>query len=336
MILEGSFGRSGRIIRKFRVWGRIWSDSSSVISLYQKHVLDFAPVNFNSKHSDLLQEMVHLAEDIGPQKIALLKVPAHEDKSHYETELEHWLLDGNAAADHAAQWANQARSPAVWQLWESHVQALFDNRHLGTLVRRHMVQVGRLWKDSSGGALAPSLDPLSFAAPRPARVQPVLRWSSADPIVLCRPGFQRLFDPALASDVQRWISSIRVPAAAVEWISFIHLFISFQRRCGPIDISKTDGRWRIQRGEVARLANHSKFTLRVKWFRLMLQQFLRDSEVDFITATVRPHSNWVCCFRGAIGFQFCPDEFQYVEGVLCQQLGSPATGSGKSLEGLRG
>ena len=29
-----------RIVRKFKVWVRIWSDSSSVISLYQKHVND--------------------------------------------------------------------------------------------------------------------------------------------------------------------------------------------------------------------------------------------------------------------------------------------------------
>ena len=325
-----------KITLKFGVWVRIWSDSASVISLYQKHVLDRAPVNFNCKHSDLLQELVGLAADIGHHKIAILKVPAHENKAQYETELEHWLLDGNAAADHAARWANQARAPATWQLWNAHVQSLYENRQLGSLVRRHMINVGRLWKDSPGGAPPRNLDPLVLGAPRPARVQPALRWISDDPVALCQPGFERLFDSALASDVQRWISSIRAPEAPLQWISFIHLFISFQRRCGPIAISKTDGQWQIQRGEVARLANHAKFTLRAKWFRLMLQQYLRDSRVEFVTATTRPHSSWICCFKGALGFQFCPEEFHFVEGILCQQLGSPATGSGKSLEGLRG
>ena len=325
-----------KITLKFGVWVRIWSDSASVISLYQKHVLDRAPVNFNCKHSDLLQELVGLAADIGHHKIAILKVPAHENKAQYETELEHWLLDGNAAADHTARWANQARAPATWQLWNAHVQSLYENRQLGSLVRRHMINVGRLWKDSPGGAPPRNLDPLVLGAPRPARVQPALRWTSDDPVALCQPGFERLFDSALASDVQRWISSIRAPEAPLQWISFIHLFISFQRRCGPIAISKTDGQWQIQRGEVARLANHAKFTLRAKWFRLMLQQYLRDSRVEFVTATTRPHSSWICCFKGALGFQFCSDEFHFVEGILRQQLGSPATGSGKSLEGLRG
>ena len=325
-----------RIAQKFKVWVRIWSDSGSVISLFQKHVIDGVPVNYNSKHADLLHELVGLACEIGPQKIALLKVPAHENKDFYDTELEHWLLDGNSAADHAARWANQARPPSVWQLWNDHVQALHTNRHTASTIRRHMIQVGRLWKNSPGAAPHQVSDPLVLRAPRPARVQPALSWSSAEPIVLCKPGFNRLFSTALASDVQRWISSIRDPAAPLRWISFIHLFVSFLRRCGPVDISKVDGQWQIQRGEVARLGNHVKFTLRAKWFRLMLQQFLRDSNVEFVTATVRPFSQWVCCFKGAIGFHFCPNEFQFVEGVIGQQLGSPATGTGRTLEGLRG
>ena len=325
-----------RIARKFRVWVRIWSDSGSAIALFHKHVLDCVPVSFNSKHSDLLHEMVHLAADIGPEKIAILKVPAHEDKAAFTTELEHWLLDGNAAADHAARWANQARPPAAWQLWNDHVQSLYANRQLASLVRRHMINVGRLWKDSPGAAPQRESDPLVLRAPRPARVQPALHWNSPDPIVLCKPSFSRLFSPALASDVQRWISSIRDPNVPLRWISFIHLFVSFVRQCGPIDISKQDGHWKIHRGEVARLGNHTKFSLRAKWFRLMLQQYLRDCQVEFVTATVRPFSQWVCCFRGAIGFHLSEAEFRFVEGVIGQQLGSPAVGSGKSLEGLRG
>jgi len=325
-----------RIALKFGVWVRIWSDSSSVISLYQKHVLDCAPVSFNCKHSDLVREMVSLAQDIGPHKIALLKVPAHEKKEQYETDLEHWLLDGNSAADNAARWANHNRPPGIWQLWNQHAQSLHDNRVTASLVRRHMVNVGRIWKNSPGAAPSRESDPLVLRAPRPARVQPCLRWTSPDDLVLCRPSFTRLFSAELASDVQRWISSIRDPNVSLRWISFIHLFVSFLRRCGPIDISKVDGQWKIHRGEVARLGNHTKFSLRAKWFRLMLQQYLRDCNVEFVTATVRPFSQWICCFRGAIGFQFCDNEFRFVEGVLGQQLGSPVNGSGKALDKLRG
>ena len=325
-----------RITYKFGVWVRIWTDSSSVIALFQKHVIDGAVVNFNSKHSDLVQELVGLASDIGKEKIALLKVPAHENKASYDTELEHWLLDGNSAADHAARWANQNRPSTVWQLWSHHVQSLHDQRQLASLVRRHMVQVGRLWKESTGQGQPKESDPLVLRAPRVARVQPSLRWISAGRLELCKPGFLRLFSAELASDVQRWISSIRAPTEPLRWISFIHLYISFTRRVGPVDVSKVNGSWQIHRGEVARLGNHYKFSLRAKWFRLMLQQYLRDCKVEFVTATTRPFSQWICCFKGAIGFHFCSNEFDFIEGILGQQLGFPATGTGKALDSLRG
>ena len=44
----------------------------------------------------------------------------------------------------------------------------------------------------------------------------------------------------------------------------------------------------------------------------------------------------MCCHRGSIGFQLKEDVFQSVEGFLQGQLGSPATGSGKLLERVRG
>jgi hypothetical protein len=114
------------------------------------------------------------------------------------------------------------------------------------------------------------------------------------------------------------------------------LYISFQWQVGPIAIAKRNGVWEVARGEAARLFNHVKLSVRTKWFRLMLQQFLKDARVCHVTCTTRPFSQWVCCHRGALGFQIRDDVFQRVEEFLHEQLGTPATGSGKLLERVHG
>ena len=82
--------------------------------------------------------------------------------------------------------------------------------------------------------------------------------------------------------------------------------------------------------------NHVKLAVRVKWFRLMCQQFLRDARVGHVTCTTRPYSQWICCHRGVLAFQIRDDVYQGVEEFLQKQLGSPATGSGKALERVQG
>lgn len=58
----------------------------------------------------------------------------------------------------------------------------------------------------------------------------------------------------------------------------------------------------------------------------MLQQYLRDANVHQVTATVRPYSQWVPCFRGSIAFQLSVEEFHFIEmfcpcGCANQSLG---------------
>lgn len=320
---------------KFGCWVRIWSDSASAIAVFQKHVVDLVPVNLNSCHVDLVAEMVRLAQELGPHKVALLKVPAHVEKELYSSEFEHWLIDGNRAADRAAGAANLQRDAGVWQLWKNHVDDLQVQGEVATAVRAHMIAVGRLWVDHQP-TKGDQTNLLCLRDPRPARAMPSLRWSSDEVLTLRKPTFVKQFGSALAAEVGQWISCIRDPASPLRWISWIHLFISFMRRHGPIAISKREGQWIVERGELSGLANHCRFTLRAKWFRLMVQQYLRDAQVDFVTATTKPFSQWICCFRGALAFQMGVGEFDFVENILSSQLGEPATGSGKKLELLRG
>jgi hypothetical protein len=110
----------------------------------------------------------------------------------------------------------------------------------------------------------------------------------------------------------------------------VQLYISFQRHQGPWSITMDCG------ARQSRIAVQSVAAVRVKYFRLMFQQYLKDAEVQFCCSTVRPHSHWIACFRGAVGFHFSETEFNDVERVLAKHLTVPATGSGETLESLRG
>jgi hypothetical protein len=57
--------------------------------------------------------------------------------------------------------------------------------------------------------------------------------------------------------------------------------LSFQRHQCPWSIIKCDGKWTAETGSLAELANHVRLNVRVKYCRLMLQQYLRDAEVRF-------------------------------------------------------
>jgi hypothetical protein len=57
--------------------------------------------------------MQELARNLGHGRLALMKVPAHQKTAEYTNDLELGLIDGNNAADTAAQAANKTRPPAV-------------------------------------------------------------------------------------------------------------------------------------------------------------------------------------------------------------------------------
>ena len=321
------------IVARFQSWARIWTDCSSVIRAYQKYVLDRVPVNPNSKHSDLLKQMVAHADEVSPARLAFLKVPAHADKSQYTSELDQWLLAGNRTADACAGAANIARGEAAWRLWESFAHQTTQHREEADAVRAHIVQVAKLWAAADEVTCRPSTPGVPGVTKRSARLPP-LKFVLGAPVTLHGLTFRKSFGADLASAMVDWISCIRSDVAEIRWISYMHLYISFQWKVGPIAVTRRNGSWSVSRGSCAGLANHIRLGTRIKWFRLMCQQFLKDAKAEYVTSTTRPYSQWICCFRGCIGFPMAHSEFVLVEEFLQKSLGSPATGQGKSLDAV--
>ena len=311
---------------------RVWTDCQSVIDAFSAHVRDVLPVRANAKHCDLLRSLQQVMQDVPQSCVEVLKVPAHASIADCRSDIERWLFTGNDVADKAAKAANVARPPHVWTLWGHLSDQLVAHRSQADLVRSHIVAVAKIWQDDGHTD--------KQAAPQPARplrvgrALPTMHLDLPDPLVLVSPTFSRSFGLSLFVKVARWISSIRAVGSELRWISFHHLFISFQKREGPVFITKENGVWKVETGEIANLANHVKLATRVKHFRLMLQQCLRDCAASFVTATVKPCSQWVCCFKGSIAFDLTPTEYDFVEDFLASQLAAPASGAGKSLDSL--
>ena len=313
---------------------RIWTDCQSVLDAFAAYVSEGRPVALNRKNADLLLKLQDLVAQLGSSKIALMKVPAHKKRQDFDSDLDQWLIDGNNAVDQAALATNKTRPGAVWSLWDAYVSQVAQNRDNAMWVHAHMLAVSKLWNQNLPCDVAPV--PKESRPVRPRRVQPELVWEDPHSLTLKHPTFRRFFGAALAPDVQSWIQHIRDPEQPIRLVSFLQLYISFQRHRGPWMILKDQGRWVAEKGTLAMLANHVHLNLRVKFFRLMFQQFLRDAEVRFSTCTGRPHSQWIACFRGSIGFSLAQREYEAIENVLAEGLSAPATGSGGALSNLRG
>ena len=283
---------------------RVWTDCQSVIHAFTAHVRDGLPVPANAKHSDLLRELQLLATEVGSGCVEVLKVPAHAGQHLAQNDLERWLLMGNDVADGVAKSANQARSAATWALWDAYASQVCLCREQAAVARAHIVAVGRFW--SLASPLPRPIEPDMSRPVRVGRSQPAFVWESPDPMVLVGATFKRSFGLEMASRLAHWISCIRAPGEPLRWISHLQLFISFHLREGPFFVTKVDGKWKVETGVLAHLTNHVRLGQRVKHFRLMLQQYLRDCLVNFCTATVRPHSQWISCFRGSIGVSLIP------------------------------
>jgi ribonuclease HI len=311
---------------------RVWTDCQSVIDVWITFVRDGRSVNANAKHSDLLQDLQRLAQDLDLACVEVLKVPAHVDAAAFTNDLERWLVTGNDFADRAAKQANLMRSEGDWALWHAYAQQLQLQQFQANQVRAHIVAVGKFWTASAPPPVSPEV---RWSRPvKAGRAQPVPRWEAPDVLVLVGPTFLRSFGSELADRLGRWLTRIRAPSEPLQWISYHQLFVSFHKDEGPFFVTKTDGKWVAETGNVSHLANHVRLGQRVKHFRLMLQQFLRDCQVTFTTATVRPRSEWIACFKGAIAFQLAQSEWDMLEGYFASQLARPVAGDGKGLDQL--
>ena len=313
---------------------RIWSDCQAVVSGLSKFVVRRCPVNPNHANSDLWRELQVLIWDFGVHKIQLVKVPSHQGSSVELPAFDQWYIAGNSCADRAAKAANQQRGSSVWTLWQKFVDDAASLDALGHTIRKFQVQVAELWRPQS--ATQEDQQMVRVPVPRPVRTARQFCSQWICPVELPAPQgpFRKLFGQQLFDCVSSWFCSVHAQGGPVHWISFYQLYFHFVQMCDVL-ILKDKGKWIVDFSPGARLRNHFRLALRVKAFRLMLQQWLKDHRIVFHTATLRPRSHWIVCHRGSLAFPISERVWQDIESFLSSVMSMPANGQGRSLDAIR-
>ena len=312
-------------------WGRIWLDCQYVHNGFLKYVLAKVPVKHNVADSDLWVRVTELMDQIGSQRVRVIKIPAHTSASDEDDCFDLWMRLGNHLADRAADLANRWRGSAFWHFWFCHAEQVEACRLWGEEMVQHIVDCTHLSAQHFRLATA-----VETPKPESTRRVRIFEPTFADPgsFDLQKPTFVRLFSAALGTKFQLWFQRVFDANEDLRWVSFWQLFVDFVNFGERTHIAKIDGKWQVTIGQEAFLANHWALSLRVKWFRLAVQQFLKDCGIAFKAVTTKPYSHWIKCQRGCLGFRLNKDVFHRVESWFATSLGTPAIGQGEALSSL--
>eukprot|EP00434_Breviolum_minutum_P018852 symbB.v1.2.016628.t2/scaffold1241.1/size129723/3 len=307
---------------------RIWTDCLSVVNGFQKYIVGKRPVPANHKHADLWRRLVTAVNCFPAGRVMVGKVPAHEDVASAETELERWAMIGNHAADRAAASANFSRGDDFWNLWRDHVRALVNFEETSQLIRDHMVAVSEQWQASAQPEVVRGTP---VHRPRPVVA---LQWEPHETLQHCRGEFAKLFPTISEQFLQWWQTGIDNVGSEVQWVSYCQLYIDWQLQKGHPGMIRISNRWvdPVSCGGCAPEIYH--FKLRMKWWRLCVQQFIKSHDIQTKWLTGRPKSAMLQCFIGCVSIPWSNQRLQAVESWLRQHLRSPALGQGQSLAEL--
>ena len=303
---------------RFGVFARIWTDCKSVLSRFTALTQGTKQLRPNHPHVDLWQAILADVTECGIERIAVIKVPAHENSDLAMDAFESWMINGNNSADHAAWTANISRPTSFWILWERHVHAVHCNVQLGNWIRSHMVQVANRWTAAAKNTEEQLVEPTSRR-----RVLPSREWFATEPFVIQDRSLYRQFGQTFSDRLLRWFNQIWSAESKVEWVSFSQLFVLYD-----VGAARIGGRWIVFEDQSGSTPQQFTFALLSKWFRLAVQKLFKSCGVKYSACCTRPHSAFLQCHLGSIAIPLRSDLHEKVEVWLSKVLSKPVTGQG--------
>lgn len=309
---------------------RIWSDCQSVVDGYNLLINGRRRLPRQHSHYDLWSRLLIAVREIGANRFLVGKVPAHQELSDELTDLERWAYLGNRSADVAAGAANRHRGHNFWKLWEVHTAATLNIRQVGVEVRQHMVRLSEFWQSQD----------IPEVAAEEVREQEVrhrkfsMVWEGSVDITVAQGLFSRRFCSISDRFLEWWRTGI-CDQAQVKWVSFGQLLIDWQifsKHPGILLVKKV---WVDPQLEGGCTPEIYPFRKRSRWWRMVVQQFLRDHGVVAGRASMcRPASEMLRCFVGCISVPWSTSRLEAVESWLRSQLKSPVLATGQVLDQL--
>ena len=306
---------------------RVWSDCAAVVHGFQLFVVAGVRLPACHAHFDLWDRLLHLLAVLGSGRLLVGKVPAHEDITAAGDDLERWAYVGNHAADTAARSANQARGAEFWSFWERHVKAVRQTSLEGDRVRELMLMISKKWHkhvSTEGRSLA--------STPRSAVRQFAVVWNGPTVVSFTGGLFSRRFGTIEERFVDWWNAGID-ESRPVVWVSFAQLYLSWQLEQQHPGYVVVGGRWFDPQCNEGMTPEQWSWRKRAKWFRLCIQQLLKDAKVGTKTVSAcRPCSEMIQGFVGCISLPCSSCRLAKVDMFLRSKLRRPILGTGQDLD----
>ena len=307
---------------------RIWTDCQSVATKFLMVTQGLRSLKHSQPHFDLWSRALALTEEIGPSRVKVVKVPAHEDECLMTTAFDSWMVQGNNAADRAAKQANCQRSPILWRFWERHSREVLLNQRLGDAIRQHILRVSHRWNQLA--ASTPSRPPIVTTYGCGRRI-PALEWSPRSDLKLHGATLVKRFGGEFSHALVRWFNTLWDSQAELQWVSYVQLYVLYQQDFRDAAVGKMDGKWIAFRHSAGATPEQFQYRLLLKWFRLLIQQMLKDSKTKFVCCATRPRSAMLSCHIGCLGLPLKAEHHARAEQWLLSKLDRPVLGQGSGL-----
>ena len=311
---------------------RLWTDCQGVIDKFWLLVDGKCKIHPCCSNSDLWTECFRLVGELGRHRICLTKVSAHQSWDSETDETTRWIQISNACVDRAAKSAHYTRKTHHWELWTLHANAVAAHGVVGEALRSHQLLVSKRWTEEYGiGSSDVVPQP---AAPRLARRLPFrcagLTFPDTCPQSICKSWGDRFSEM-----FRSWWSDVLDPNEGLTgWISFTQLYIDFQISYRHAGLIKEKRGWLDPEDLPGVMPERHPFRRRVKWFRLLVQQWIKQLGADVTTSTTRPRSVVLACHVGCIALPAKQARMDRVEQWLRDHTSRPICGLGIGLDAL--
>ena len=307
---------------------RMWSDCAAVVKKFKRLTLGRSKLGPNSLHSDLWMAILEEYAKAPHLEVVVAKVTAHVDHREVDSQVDRWLAIGNSRVDAVAKSTNVDRPKPFWDLWQQVATQSCQAIGFAEAVRDHLVLVNRRWYERSFGETQPEVH-----VTRQANESE--RWfEDGGPITIVGARFRRLFGVSLQERMQRWWNGlIDHGSSNLQWVSYAQLYIDWQLMEHHPGVLKINGSW-CDGGEEGSAPEQYRFRVRSKWFRLMTQQWSRDTGATFARCTTRPFTPWFACHIGCASLPVKRGRLEAVDQWLAKKVNGPILGLGATLDGL--
>jgi len=231
-----------RIARALRRTVRIWCDCQGVVDRVCKLLRGQVKVRPNGRHTDLWNEISELLCELGPARVVITKVAAHQEQSASVSAIESWCFLHNGLADSAAQFANMQRSPAFWKLHDRFMRQTQQEERKAHHIQQALLQISRavVFQKVAGEGIEQDMDP------EPAMSQPNMPspnpWPGIPEVAGCPAALAHKFGHRVVTSLCNWFFQMfdNQFESQTQWVSFYQL-MQGTGDSGPLHLDNWEG-----------------------------------------------------------------------------------------------